>query len=135
MASAGIILFSGRWDRFHAGHFLTFGRLGKQYDLVKLVLLDHPEQEYSIAYRKQLLEEATSHLKGNFEVHVNKTHFGKITNEELDAFRPFDVYGAGNHEVLLHIESLGYPTVWVERSYDFDATSDRQMKRIKDALL
>ena len=125
------ILFSGRWDRSHAGHVITFKRLAERYDTIKLVLLNYPEQKYSVNYRRQLLEEITGGLKGNFEIYVNTVHFGKICKEEIELYQPFDVYGSGNHEVLMHVESLGYKTVYVERSYDYAATDDRMMRDIK----
>jgi hypothetical protein len=128
------LLFSGRWDRPHFAHAITFKRLAEQYDTIKLVLLNYAEQEYSVAYRKQLLEEITAGMKGNFEIYVNCTHFGKITRQELEIFQPWDVYGSGNMEVLLHIEKLGYKTVYVERAYDYAATDDRTMRRIREVL-
>ena len=128
------ILFSGRWDRLHAGHILTFKRLAERYDIIKLVLLNYDGQKYSVNYRRQLIEEVVAGLKGNFEIYVNTTHFGIIGKEEIELYKPFDVYGSGNHEVLMHVEKLGYPTVYVERSYDYAATDDRMMQEIKRVL-
>lgn len=126
-------LFSGKFDRVHAGHIMSIARLGQEFDKVIVVVLDYPEQEYPISYRVQFLAEMCLYLEGEYEVTSNKTHFGEITKEELDEYH-FDIYAAGNHDVLLHIESLGYRVKFVERAYDYQATDDRMLKKIKQAL-
>lgn len=127
-------LFSGRFDRVSTGHIITLKRLATRYDMVKIVVLSYPEQEYCVNYRAQILREVTSGLKGMFKVYINNVHFGKITKKELDEFQPWDVYTSGNHDVLKHIEALGYRVEYVERAYDYAATDDRLMKQIKKVL-
>jgi nicotinamide mononucleotide adenylyltransferase len=129
----GTMLFSGRFDRVHAGHICSILRLGQRYAKVIIVVLDHPEQKFSIQYRVQVLRELLDMCKGNYIVDSNKTHFAKITKKELSHWK-FDVYGAGNQECLKHIESLGYRVEYVERAYDYEATDDRTMMEIKKIL-
>ena len=130
---AKIALFSGRYDRVHLGHIISLQRLAQKYAMVLVVILDYPEQQYSIKYRTQMLCECLSMCKGTFQVVVNKEHFGKITKEELEKFR-FDVYCSGNHQCLKHIEDLGYEVEFVERAYDYQATDDRKWQQIKEVL-
>lgn len=118
----------------HCGHIISLARLGVEYGLVKVVVLDYPDQEYSVSYRAQILREVCSNMKGRYEILVNSVHFGKITREQIESFNPFDVYGTGNHSVLLHVEKLGIPVVYVERAYDYNATDDRTFQRIKHAI-
>lgn len=128
-----VILFSGRFDRVHAGHVMSIARLGQEYDKVIIIVLDYPEQEYPVSYRVQFLKEICSYLKGCYEIKSNKVHFGNITPVELKQY-DFDIYAAGNHDVLMHIESMGYKVRYVERAFDYQATDDRIMRKIKEAL-
>ena len=123
------VLFSGRFDPPHLGHIITIARLWKKFDAITIVVLDHPDSEYPISYRKQALEEMVYHLNGKHIVTTNQIHFAKITKSEISKFK-FDVYASGNLEVLKHIESLGIPTLYVERSFDYSATEIRE-KNIK----
>lgn len=135
MASdSGIMLFSGRFDRPHIGHAITLARLGAQYNTVKVVILDYPEQEYALAYRMAVLDEVCQSLRGNYEVLTNRVHFGKITREEIEKFLPFTTYGSGNQFVLSHIESLGYHVQFVPRAFDFAASTDRRLQKIQKLL-
>jgi len=109
-------------------------RLGEKYDAVKVVVLDHKEQEYPVAYRVQVLREAVSHMKGSYSIYSNRKHFAQITREELDEFLPWDIYGAGNMECLKHIEGMGYSVEYVERAYDYAATDDRTIRQVLKAL-
>lgn len=133
MASDRIALFSGRFDRPHLGHIVSILRVGQRFNKVIVVVLDYPEQEYSVYYRAQMLDEILSNSVGNYDVIVNKEHFGKITAEQLRKYE-FDVYASGNHDCLKHIESLGKKVMYIDRAYDFAATDDRQIQRIKKAL-
>ena len=127
------VLFSGRFDDVHKGHIITIQRLGQKYDKVIVVILDHAEQEYPVAYRKRALKEALENSKGDFVVLVNKTHFGQITKEEWSTYGA-DVYAAGNLDVLKHMEELGIKVEYVERAYDDHAEYGRKYKKIKDLL-
>jgi cytidyltransferase-like protein len=124
------VLFSGRFDPPHLGHMITVARLWETFDAITIVILDYPESEYPISYRAQALKEMVRHLNGRYKVLVNQTHFGKITREELSKFK-FDVYASGNLEVLKHIESLGFKTLYVERSYEYSGTEIRMKNSAK----
>ena len=125
------LLFSGRFDRPHLGHIQTITRLGKEYSKVLIVVLDYPEQYWPVQYRAQILKDQLDRSKGNYEVITNTIHFGKISKHELSQFA-FDVYGSGNLKVLKHIETLGYQTIFVERSDYAAATDDRMFHQIKE---
>jgi nicotinamide mononucleotide adenylyltransferase len=127
------ILFSGRFDRPHLAHIETITKLGQEYGEVLVVVLDHPEQEYPVQYRAQVLREQLARSRGKYSVAINRTHFGKIAKAELAKFK-FDVYGSGNMEVLRHIESLGAECVFVDRTDDMAATAERKFKRIKEVM-
>ena len=128
------VLLSGRFDPPHLGHVITMMRLGQQYKKVLVVILDHKEQRYPLTYRKKVIGEALSMAKGNYEVKVNKIHFGKITLKQIQEYN-FNVYAAAaNYEVLLHIESLGIPAIYLERAYDFAASDTRKLEKITEAF-
>lgn len=127
------VLFSGRFDDVHKSHIASIQRLGQKYKKVVVVMLDHREQYYPVTYRMQALVEILGNSKGNYEVVVNKVHFGEITKEELDAFG-VDVYAGGNLKVLKHIESLGMECIYVERAYEDHATDARKFQQIKEVL-
>lgn len=129
-----VILFSGRFDRPHIGHAITLQRLGLEYKHVHVLVLKYDDEEYPACYRAQILTELLNNSKGTFTVYVNQVHFGSISKEQITSWE-FDVYGSGNHEVLKHVQSLGVETVYVERSYDYDATTDRTMKKIREIIL
>ena len=120
-----VVLFSGRFDPFHLGHLLTILKLGKIYKKIIVVILDHFESKYPISYRKEAIIQSLSYYNIDYEVIVNKIHFAKITKNELSKYK-FDIYAAGNLEVLKHIESLGYETVYVERSFEYSGTEIRK---------
>ena len=126
------ILFSGRFDKPHLSHFLTIRDLSKQYKAVAVMILDYPESHYPLSMRMHLLKEMFEDYK-NVKIYVNKTHFGKVTKTELDYYK-FDVYGSGNEDVLKHIESLGFPCVYVPRTLDTAASEDVKYQKIKKAL-
>jgi len=116
------VLFSGRFDDVHKSHIASIQRLGQKYKKVVVVMLDHREQYYPVTYRMQALVEILGNSKGNYEVVVNKVHFGEITKEELDAFG------------VKHIESLGMECIYVERAYEDHATDARKFQQIKEVL-
>ena len=120
------VLFSGRFDPPHPGHIAQIIRLEKQYGRVKIVLLDYPERDYPVEYCVTIFNELLS--KYNVEIVVNKTHFAQITLEELNQYN-CDLYAAGNLKVLRHIEKLGFPVVYCERSYNY---SSRNIERVLD---
>lgn len=124
------VLFSGRFDPFHLGHLVTIAGLAQRFDKVIVVILDFPEAQYPLCYRKQAAEEVIKSIKGNIEVVVNKDHFAEISKDALFNFKA-DVYASGNLEVLKHIESLGFKTLYVERSYEYSGTEIRMQNSVK----
>ena len=130
---AKIALFSARCDRPHIGHIISIQRLAQRYAMVLVVLLDHPEQRYSVQYRCKMIKEYLSMCKGTFKVVVNKEHFGEISKEAAGKFE-FDVYCSGNQKCLKHMEDIGYNVEYVERAYDYEADDDRKWQAIKEVL-
>lgn len=129
------MLFSGRFDRPHIGHIVTILRLGMRYKKILVIVLNYPEQEYSPRYRAQILDNVLQMAQGSYEVTINDEHFAEITSEEISAHGwEFDVYGSGNQGCLKNMENLGYQIEYVDRAYDYDATDDRLIKRIKGVL-
>ena len=126
------ILFSGRFDQPHISHFLTIKELSTAYKSVLVVVLDYPESYYPLCKRLRILKDALEDYK-NVKIIANKTHFGEITLEELKDYG-CDVYGAGNDSVLKHIESLGFPCVYVPRTLSTAASEDVKYQKIKKAL-
>jgi nicotinamide mononucleotide adenylyltransferase len=130
-----ICLFSGRFDRPHPGHITTIQDLGEQYKKVLVVILQHKEQKWPASYRAQVLKKILGRSKGNYEVIINTWHFGKIKQVDLFKYK-FDVYAAGNMEVLKHIEEINKTVpgprlknkieiVWTDRPYDYESNLDR----------
>lgn len=120
------ILFSGRFDKPHAGHIITIQRLGIRYDKVIVCVLDYPEARYSLSVRISVLTEALAGTKGNYLVIANKTHFGEITVRELEELPYFDYYGTGNVEVFEKIKAILPPSmvVFVPRYPGYAASTE-----------
>jgi nicotinamide mononucleotide adenylyltransferase len=117
------VLFSGRFDPPHAGHVVTIVRLAKRFARVLVVILDDGKAAWPLSYRRDVLTEAMS-LARNVLITSNRVHFAQVTREALGEWQ-FDVYAAGNPDVLRHIEALGIPCIYTERAYDFSATAYR----------
>lgn len=138
-----VCLFSGRFDAPHCGHIKTVTDLGQRFKKVLVVVLDHPEQKYPVQYRAQIMRDILANCKGEYEVIVNQYHFGKISIDSLLKY-DFHVYAAGNLEVLKHIEKIvsesmtaeerGITTLWVDRPYEIDASTERLGRIIKEML-
>ena len=133
MQKEKVALFSARCDRPHLGHVVSLQRLAQKYAMVLVVILDYPEQQFSVRYREQMLKECLSMCKGTFKIVVNKDHFAEITKEQVEEY-DFDVYCSGNQTCLRHMERLGYEVEYVERAYDYAANDDRKWQKIKEAL-
>jgi nicotinamide mononucleotide adenylyltransferase len=122
-----IMLFSGRFDPVHPGHFITICRLCKEYDLVKIVILDYAKRKFPAKWARQVLEDCLVHTNYKWELHINSTHFAKITEEELAGWKPFTHYGAGNMKVMenmkIYQKELGYEIVWVDRAWFYEASN------------
>lgn len=119
-----MVVFSGRFDPLHPGHIATMMRLSKKYDIVKMVILNHPERSYPASYIKQVCDEIFEGT--NVRICINKTHFAELTLEEWNYFGG-SVYAAGNLQVLKHIESLGIECIYVDRAYDFSASHYKRL--------
>lgn len=126
------ILFSGRFCKPHLSHFLTIRDLSVKYKKVVVVVLDYPEAFYSLAMRRHILGRALEDYD-NVEIVSNRTHFAEITENELRSYE-CDVYGAGNEQVLKHIESMGFPCVYVPRTLNAAASDDVKYQQIRDIL-
>jgi phosphopantetheine adenylyltransferase len=116
-----VVLFSGRFDPPHPGHIAQVMRLLSTYARVKVVVLDYPDRRFPHTYVKHVFDEVLNTSKWPIDIVTNKTHFAKITLEELKSFE-CDIYAAGNMEVLKHIEQLGFPCIYVERAFDYSAS-------------
>lgn len=117
-----IALFSGRFNVPHPGHFASIIRLADQFGRVKVVILDYPERTTTIDYALKVFKEIFDHNKLNVSFHVSPIHFGFITRDEIEKFRPFDIYASGNMSVLVHVESIGIKTHYIERAYNYRAS-------------
>jgi hypothetical protein len=126
------ILFSGRFDKPHLSHFLTIRDLSRKYKKVLVVVLDYPKSFYSLSMRMHILKESLQDYD-NIEIISNTTHFAEITDNELRGYG-CDVYGAGNEAVLKHVESLGFPCVYVPRTLDTAASEDVKYQKIRKVL-
>jgi cytidyltransferase-like protein len=135
-------LISGRFDRLHPGHIRTIQLLGQKYKKVLIVVLDHSKQKYPVCYRAQMIREIFQNCKGEYEVVVNRYHFGQISIDELFKFE-FNVYAAGNLDVLKHIEEIYYTSpsaiekreieiIYVERPYGYDSSTERLGATVKE---
>lgn len=130
------ILFSGRFDKPHAGHIITIARLGQKYDKVIVCMLDYPEQYYPISDRKKIMCDALQYLRGNYQLIINKTNFEKITKEQIEEeiHTPFQVYGSGNWQCYTNMTKLGYEVIEVRRYPYFQARDDRCFQRIMKVI-
>ena len=131
------IIFSGRFDNFHIGHYITIKRLLKKFDKVLVVVLDYKNSMYSITKRMDLIEEVYED-HDCVEATSYPVHFGEISKEAFDfiteQIEGEIVYGSGNHEVLRHIKSLGIDTVYVPRYPGLNASDGMKLEKIKRVL-
>ena len=143
MESDEVCLISGRFDRPHCGHIATIRSLGKRFKKVTVVVLDHSEQMYPLAIRLEMLHRCLDEIPTeDYEIIVNQFHFGTISIDELLKFE-FDVYAAGNMEVLKHIEAVystslsatkkrNIRTIWVDRPFEQDASTERLGRVVRE---
>ena len=127
------VLWSARVDPPHCGHIKTLLDLGTRFKKVVVVILDHPEQRFPAQYRAQILKDILCHFGNQYDVRVNSDHFAEIDKAKLVQYEPF-TYASGNMECLKHMEELGYPIIYVDRAYDYEASEDRKLRAIKDAM-
>ena len=127
------VLFSGRFDPPHCGHIKSIQNLGKQFKHVIVVVLDDGTQTFPVSYRADILRDILHCSNGSYDVLVSPLHFGRISAVDINQFI-FDVYASGNMDVIKHVEELGYPTVWVDRAYNYSATSERVANAVRKAL-
>jgi nicotinamide mononucleotide adenylyltransferase len=129
-----IVLFSGKFDPVHDGHFDTITDLGQRVKLVKVIVLKYEEQTWPLAERLHKLRKMLGKAKGNYIVTWHPTHFGRIQARELTNFQPFDAWAGGNIDVMTHLEGLGVRCMYIQRSFDITAGDLRLLKRIKDSM-
>jgi cytidyltransferase-like protein len=134
-----IALFSGRFDPIHLGHVITIGRLLEKYKKVIVCILDYPERSFlvdnNVSILKTFLRCWNDREKNRVILTVNKTHFAKITPEEIQTicwnavntkFEKF-TYVGGNEEVNSHVKGLGVIDVeYISRSYFYNSSSIRK---------
>jgi phosphopantetheine adenylyltransferase len=113
------VLFSGRFDPPTPSHIVQILRLLKRYQKVLVVMLDYPKRRFPLRYCLDLFNETFENRP--VEIITNTKHFGKISAEEITKYS-FDVYAAGNLQVLRHIESLGFPVIYIERAFAYTAS-------------
>lgn len=128
------ILFSGRFDKFHAGHILTIVELGARYEKVIVCILDYPKQFYPIKERCAFITRLLDKCKGNYEIITNNVNFEGITKKDLKTLPHFDVYGSGNTICYLTMNGLGYEVEAVKRTPGYAASSDRQYQKLMKFL-
>ncbi|MCP3683539.1 MAG: hypothetical protein GY861_12700 [bacterium] len=140
------ILFSGRFDTIHTGHIITIKRLGQTFKKVIVCILDYPGkvcptcghveggQFYSIGERRSIMKDALENVEGNYEIIVNKHHFGRITQEQVEELPHFDVYGSGNYDCFMHMHTLGYEHISVPRYPHYTASDDVNQQKFKSFI-
>ena len=124
------MLFSGRFDPPHWGHFRTIRKLGREYGKVVVMILDYNERRVPARIVEQMFKEDFHDLDDkNFTILVNDLHFGEICEADLKKYQDiwsFTHYGAGNMDVLRNMskytEELAYKIVWVDTSLFYEAS-------------
>ena len=130
MTANKTILFSGRFDTIHTGHVISIARLGQKYDKVIVCILDYEGQFYPIEDRVKIMTDALEHVKGSYEIIVNKEHFAHITKEEAEKLPLFGVYGSGNYDCYIHVGTLGFKSVSVPRYPGYAASNEVRYQKL-----
>ena len=129
------VLFSGRFDPIHVGHWSSALKLLKIFGEVTVVILDYKGRKFPA---KKILRDFTAlrMLSGinprDLKIVINKTHFAKITIKEWEKF-DCDIYAGGNQEVNDHMTDLGIPVYEQERSLGYSARNYRKEKTMNGA--
>ena len=122
------VLFSGRFDDAHLGHWATILKLSKLFDSVLVVVLDYPERQKTAKYVQRVFETLRI-LSGipedSIQITTNKTHFAQLSKAEWLRFE-CDVYAGGNEQVNDHMTDLGIQVYNAERSFDYSARDYRK---------
>jgi nicotinamide mononucleotide adenylyltransferase len=122
----GIALFSGRFNVPHIGHILTIFKLCREFDMIKIVILDYPGRKVLAHWARDIFDDCLKHTGYKWKIYINSTHFAKISMEELSGYGPFDAYYAGNIEVLNNIRNfekeLEFEARWIDRSWFYEAS-------------
>lgn len=123
------VLFSGRFDSGHLGHWTTILRLWHEFGSVLVVVLDFPGRDEPAEYICQIFNDLAKQtgLDLSIKATANSTHFGKITKKEWDEYE-CSVYASGNMEVLKHMDSLGVKIYYTDRAWDFSAHNYKRGK-------
>lgn len=114
-------LFSGRFDGVHTGHLLAIEDLLARYLKIIVVILDYEERSTNVYDVKKIFVHHFNRIlppmmRNRIEIIVNRQHFGFITKTQLAKLPAFDVYLAGNLQVLNHLKTLGYACEYVPRT-------------------
>ena len=115
------VLTSGRWDPPHPSHFCNLIKIAEKYGPLTVVLLDYPKRRFPICYCLNVFNKVLNRTSLDIKFIVNKVHFGKVTIEELNSYG-CGIYVGGNLKVLRHIETLGFPVEYIERSFEYTAS-------------
>lgn len=122
-------LFSGRFDPPHTGHIIAIEDLMTRFMKVYVVILAYKGREACTAFEARTI--FNHHFdrilpivsRNKVEILINTDHFGFISKEKITKLPHFDVYLAGNEQVLRHMESLGYECEDVSRTKIFAVES------------
>jgi hypothetical protein len=93
------------------------------FSKVIVVILDYPEQRYPVEYRRNVLATILGFSRGNYEVLVNDENYERISARAAGE-HCFDVYASGNPKCIARMKSLGYRTLFVDRSWDYEASKE-----------
>lgn len=125
-----IALYSGKFHPTTLSHVVTVLRLLREFETVKVVMLDYPERVWPLCYCCFAFDETfdllthTGFDRNRVQVMTHPAHFARITAEELKIFEPWDEYIAGNMTCLRHIEQIAphKKVSYRERSLSFQAS-------------
>ena len=121
-----IALFSGRFDPPTPSHIHTIIKLARRYKMVKVVLLDYQARRFKAKECLNVFTQIFKAIPLDVTFQTNYIHFAQITIDEINKFKPFDVYvAAQNKQVLDHIKSLNIHTYNCKRSLFYSARNYR----------
>ncbi len=115
-------IFSGRFDPNHLGHWATILEIVKVFAQVNVVILDYPERRFPVSYIHHRFTKLVelSNLERRVFVTTWGEHFAKISPDQAKVFG--DIELTGNLEVMRHLDSVGFPVLYIPRSFE-DAAS------------
>jgi len=121
------VLFSGKFDYIHVGHWITVLTLVKKYNYdVLIVVLSNRKRRRKFHIRKvmkawkELIK--LSDLSDRIKVIKNKTHFGEIKIKEFKSYG-CDMWVGGNKEdVIPHLLDTDIPFMFFPPVLDIHAS-------------